>query len=461
MQFRLLGPFEVCAGARPIRISGSKPRAVLAVLLLRAGQAVSAEQLAQSLWGEDAPRGATRTVQVHVSRLRRDLGDPGWLERAAAGYRVTLEPEQLDLARFERLLEAGRQALDAREHERAAGLLRDALALWRGPPLAEFADLPFAPAEIERLEERHLEAVSLRMQAELALGRHAQLVAELRELTKRHPWHEQSHAQLMLALYRSGRQAEALEAYQHARSDLVDALGLEPGRELSELHQQILAHDPTLAAPTPVPHASRGVPAPPNRTIGRAGELETVTEQLRGTRLLTLTGPGGVGKTRLALEAARAADDACFVSLAALTQPAEVPTAILQAAGVSPVFGETGEQALQRAFAARTTLVVLDNFEHLLGAAELIADWLAACPAITVLATSREPLGLHAETCHPVPPLDADSDAVTLFGERARARAPDADLADERAVAALCRRLDGLPLAIELAASRCAMLSPA
>jgi predicted ATPase len=290
----------------------------------------------------------------------------------------------------------------------------------------------------------------------------------------------------MLALYRSGRQADALEAYRAARQVLVEGLGIEPGAELTGLHQAILAHDPGLRPPrgqTPeLRELGRGLPVPPNRTIGRERELAAVAERLRSSsvRLLTLTGPGGVGKTRLAIEAARAAepdfaDRARFVSLAALQRPEDVPAAIVAALGIVVLSGESAEQAVERFLAGKHLLLVVDNCEHVLGVAPFIGSVLGSCPGVTVLATSREPLALQAEVRHPVPPLGlpergstedpatlTGGDAVALFAERARAHDPAFELGDGDAVAIaeICRRVDGLPLAIELAAARCGLLSP-
>ena len=333
MQFGILGPLEVRADGRSVPLGGAKPRAALALLALHANQAVSAERVAVALWGEDAPPSAVKTVQVYVSRLRKALGDPGVLLTTPAGYCLRVRPGELDAERFERQVADGREALAAGGAEHAAAQLREALGLWRGPPLAELAATPFAPAEIARLEEQHLAALELRVEADLAAGRHAELIGELQQLTSQHPWRERLHAQLMLALYRSGRQADALEAYRHAREVLVEQLGIEPGADLHDLHEAILAHDPAIDAP-PAPQSLPGVralPAPPNRTIGRAHELEAIGERLQSgsLRLLTLTGPGGVGKTRLAIEAARSAegnfaDGARFVPLAALQRSEDV-----------------------------------------------------------------------------------------------------------------------------------------
>jgi predicted ATPase/DNA-binding SARP family transcriptional activator len=499
MEFKVLGPLEVRCDGGALELPGGKPRAVLAVLLLRANEPVSAGRLAVALWGEDAPGSAARTVQVYVSRLRGALAEDGLLTSSRAGYRLRVRPGELDLERFERLVQEGRRALAQARAEQAGRVLREALALWRGPPLADLASAPFAPAEIARLEEQRLAAVELRVEADLAAGRHAELAGELQQLTREHPWRERLHAHLMLVLYRSGRQADALEAYRHAREVLVEQLGIEPGAELHDLHEAILAHDPALAAPPATgsrpsdgrdarrtSHAALGertLPAPPNRTIGREHDLVAVGERLRtaSVRLVTLTGPGGVGKTRLALEAARAgeadfADGTCFVSLAAVQRPEDVPAAIVSALGIILLAGESPSQAAERFLAAKDLLLVADNFEHVLASGPFIGALLGACPALTVLATSREPLALHAEERYPVPPLPlpelgtlqdtgtpAGDDAMTLFVERARAHDPAFDLSDGNAaaVAEICRRVDVLPLAIELAAARCALLSPA
>src|ERR671932_1714350 len=237
MEFSILGPLEVRAGGRAVALGGTKPRALLAVLLLHANEAVSGERLALALWGEDAPAGAVKTVQVYMSRLRRALGDPDVVTTTGAGYCLRVRPGELDADRFDRLVGQGRDALAAGDAETAGAVLREGLGLWRGAPLAELAGMPFAPPEIARLEEERLAALELRVEADLAAGRHAELVAELGRLTREHPLRERLHAQLMLALYRSGRQAEALEAFQRARRALDSTLGLEPGPALRELER--------------------------------------------------------------------------------------------------------------------------------------------------------------------------------------------------------------------------------
>jgi DNA-binding SARP family transcriptional activator len=273
MEFRILGPLEVRGESGPVAVAGVKPRAVLAMLLLHANEPVSAERLASALWGEEVPAGAVKTVQVHVSRLRKALADPDAVVTTPAGYRLRVRPGELDAERFARSVEEGRRALDAGDAERAAVLVREGLALWRGPALADLAFEPFASAEIARLEEERLAALEARVDADLAAARHGELIAELQQLTAEHPWRERVHAQLMLALYRSGRQADALDAYRKARRILVEQLGLEPGPELHDLNQAMLVHDPGLQPPAGRDgHASTrssALPSPPNRTIGR------------------------------------------------------------------------------------------------------------------------------------------------------------------------------------------------
>src|SRR4051812_7539146 len=486
MEFRILGPFEVRADGHPVALPGAKPRALLAALVVHANESVSVDQLALAVWGEDAPATGSKTVQVYVSRLRKALRDAGRLETTPGGYRLRVPAHGVDAHRFEAQVATARAALAAGRADRAAKLLRDALALWRGQPLANVAWAPFAAAEIARLEELRWAAVEMRVEADLAGGRDAELVGELQQLTRAHPWRERLHAQLMLALYRSGRQADALAAYRHARAVLVGQLGIEPGPELHELHQALLVHDPLLAAPPASvaadPDRRGAVPAPPNRTIGRRTAVAAIAERLRtrSVHLLTLTGPGGVGKTRLAMEAARTVetafgDGARFVSLAAVSRASDVPAAMVTTLGIIQLAGESAEQAIARALGEKALLLVLDNCEHVSAAARFIGGLPAARPGVTVLATSRAPLRAQAEQCHPVAPLALPGRsppgcdaliavaAVELFCERARARDPGFHLTDGNAVhvAEICRRVDGLPLAIELAAARCGLLTPA
>jgi predicted ATPase/DNA-binding SARP family transcriptional activator len=486
MEFKVLGPLEVRRGEIAVPLPRGKPRAVLAMLLLHANEAVGAERLAVGLWGEDAPAGAARTVQVYVSRLRRALDDEELLVTTPAGYVLRVRPGELDAERFERLVGEGREALAAGRPEEAGAVLRDALGLWRGPALGELAFEPFAQAHAARLEEQRLAALEAQIESDLAAGRHAELIGDLQRLVGEHPLRERLHGQLMLALYRSGRQADALEAYRRAREVLVGELGIEPGPDLRALERAMLAQAPELdpqprtdAGPSRPPAARPQVrvPLPPTRTIGRAAELAELRRTIAdpAARLVTVVGPGGVGKTRVAVEVAREVgpdlrDGAVFVALAALQESERVGSTIARALDLMPAPGEAVDDALERHLAPRELLLVLDNFEHVLGAAALVARLAEAAPGLTVVATSREPLRVRAERLFHVGPLPvatgdggagAPPEAAALFAAVVQARHPEFELGPDSlpAVVEVCRRVDGLPLAIELAAGRVGLLS--
>lgn len=273
MDFRILGPLEVLDEERVLDMGGGKQRSVLALLLLRANEVVSSDQLIDELWPDQQPRSAAKIVQVHVSRLRKALdgAGEGILLTRGHGYLLRVEPGQLDLDRFRRLLDAGREALAAGDPDTAAETLRNALALWRGPPLAEFTYDSFAQEEIARLEELHLAALEERLEADLALGRHNDVVQELEQLVRRHPLRERLRGQLMRALYRAGRQVEALQVYRDARRALADELGLEPSPSLQQLERAILTHDP--AVQTPVQQSASGRTRRKPRLLIAAGAL--------------------------------------------------------------------------------------------------------------------------------------------------------------------------------------------
>jgi predicted ATPase/DNA-binding SARP family transcriptional activator len=490
VEFRILGPLEVLDGATPVAVSGAKERALLADLLVHAGRVVAADQLVEDLWGERPPGNPANTLQGRVWALRRALGPVAarLLTTRPPGYRLDVDPELVDAARFERLAgEAERAA--ARNPARALGLLAEALGLWRGLALAEFTDQPWAQVVAARLEELRLAAVELRAELRLAAGGQGELVGELEALVAAHPLRERLRGQLMLALYRSGRQADALGVYADTRALLAEELGVDPAPELRRLHQAILTQDPALEVEAaadsrrPPPH---NLPERLTSFVGREVELGEVAKLLEVHRLVTVTGPGGAGKSSLAVELARQVaggwpDGVWLVELAALRDPGLLAGVVMATLGLGEEPGRAGGQQpapverLVEFTRDKHLLLVLDNCEHLAAACAALAErLLRAAPGVKVLAASREVLGVAGEARWPVPPLAAPGpeedggppealarfDAVRLFAERAALADPGFRLDTDSgpAVAELCRRLDGMPLAIELAAARVGVL---
>jgi predicted ATPase/DNA-binding SARP family transcriptional activator len=482
MKVGVLGPLEVREGDRRVQIMSARQRALVALLALDAGQVVSADRLIDGVWGDEAPADALNALQHHISRLRRTVG-PSLVTRGS-GYLLDLEPGDVDALRFARLAGEGRAALREGHLSEVAATLRGALALWRGAPLEEFLDRDWARREATRLQELYLDAVEDRIDADLSLGLHANVVEELRDVLGEHPFRERLWGQLMLALYRCGRQPEALAAYAEARRVLAEEHGLDPGPELVRLERAILAHDPALAAPeSATPRQPAGnLPAPLTSFIGRHEQLPSIRTLLEESRLITLIGPPGVGKTRLAIEVGQAVrqefpDGVWLVELAPLSDANAIPDTLASLLGrplgraVDPHDG-AADSALGRLtdhLRSRHCLLILDNCEHLVaGVAGFVAPLLAGCPDLRVLATSRQALGVPGEAQWPVPALSLPapevddprelmgSEAVRLFEDRAIKVRPSFALTAETApaVAEVCRRLDGLPLAIELAAAR-------
>jgi predicted ATPase/DNA-binding SARP family transcriptional activator len=457
VDFRILGPLQVFDGGRDVTPSRPKQRALLALLLLRTGELVTIDEAIDALWGASAPPAARNAVQGHISALRKILGadriDTG------DGYRLQVGDGELDRDRFERLL------IDAqgRPPEERRALLAEALSLFRGEPLADFRYEAFTQPQLGRLEELRLNALEERIDAELSLRWHAEVVPELEGLVQGHPLRERFHTQLMLALYRSGRQADALDAYQRARRALSE-LGLRPGGQLRALERRILEHDPTLELP---PEPRTRLPLPPTPLLGRDRELADGTALLvrSDVHIVTLVGAGGTGKTRLALELARRnggrfRDGIAYVALASLADASLVMATIARAVDRPGSARGSPLELVTEHLASREFLLVLDNLEHLLDVVPALGQLVAAAPQMKLLATSREPLRLYGEHLYPVAPLEQDA-ATELFLDRAQAVRPDLDRAAARASAtAICAHLDQLPLAIELAAAQLAALEP-
>ncbi|MGW3395891.1 AfsR/SARP family transcriptional regulator [Streptomyces hydrogenans] len=507
MRFGVLGPVAVWDDdGVEVVVPEAKVRTLLALLLAHEGGTVAADRLVDVLWSTRLPAHPSGALQARVSQLRRVLGKERVVRRPP-GYLLDARPEEVDASRFRALVT---QAAAAPAPGDRAALLTEALGLWRGPAFADVADLGPAGPAAARLDEERLTAQEERARALLAAGAGAALAGELAGLVAAHPLRESLHALRLRALYAAGRQGEALAAYEELRGRLAEELGVDPGPELASLHTALLRHAPelTVRAPSstqdapdapavplvplvppaplisliplvppvpttpPTPAAVEPLPSPLTPLIGRDALVSHVRRTLGASRQVTLTGPGGVGKTRVAVASARGAGtDAWLVEFAGVragtaADLAQVVAAALglrddartTAPGTAPL---SALGHLAGALRDRRGLLVLDNCEHVVdAAAELAARLLAAAPGVRVLATSQEPLGLSGETVVPVEPLAAP-DAVRLFTERAAASAPDfpADPAavgpeDRTAVEEICRRLDGIPLALELAATR-------
>jgi predicted ATPase/DNA-binding SARP family transcriptional activator len=467
VEVRVLGSVALVRDGEIVSLP-EKQRRLLGALVVAAGEAVPDDRLVDAIWADAPPPSASGLLQVYVSQLRKALGKAAALERRGRGYSLQLsEGDHLDADLFQRLLADAQATLNAGSAAHAVALFDSGFALWHGPAYGDYAEEDFARAEAARLEEIRVQARQSWLEARLETGE--DVAADALALVANHPLREGPHRVAMLALYRSGRQSEALALYRALRSRLTSELGLEPGPELRELQQRILQHHPILAAPPDPAAASVPLPAAPNALLGRQRELDELQHLLlhHEVRLLVLTGAGGSGKTRLALETARTlapsfANGAVFVELAPIRDPALWPSAVARALALPEAPGEPPLDSLARALRPRELLLVLDNAEHLRAAASGFADLLAQAPRLTLLVTSRVVLHLSGEHVYPVQPL-AEEPAVVLFQQRAREADDDfrPDTADKPTIRGICARLDGLPLAIELAAARTRVLSPA
>ncbi|WP_155055069.1 BTAD domain-containing putative transcriptional regulator [Streptomyces blattellae] len=472
MRYRILGTTQATrTDGTTVPVGGARLRALLTVLALRPGRTVPVSVLVDEVWDGEAPADATGAVQALVGRLRRALGAAA-VESAEGGYRLAAAADDIDLHRFERLVGDGLRALTDGDPAKAAVVLDDALTLWRGPALA---DLPDRTAEAARCETRRLDALRARHAAALALGQAEQSLPELTALCDSHPLDEPLQALRMRALRDTGRAAEALAAYDDVRQLLADRLGSDPGAELRALHGELLRPEEEPGRPL------GNLRARLTSFVGREADIEAIRGDLAAARLVTLLGPGGAGKTRLSQEAAEAVrhaarDGVWLAELAPVDDPAAVPEAVLTAVGAreTVLYGAGAEEIraglerhddplvrLVEHCGRRRMLIVLDNCEHVVeAAARLVEQLLERCPGLTVLATSREPLGVPGELLRPVEPLP-EPVALRLLADRGTAARPGFRIEDDPGAAAeICRRLDGLPLAIELAAARLRMLTP-
>ena len=467
---RLLGPLEVRQGEQAVSLGGPRIQALFAYLVLHRGGAVPADQIIDDLWGEAADEGSRHSLHTHVSTLRRRLAEAGAqvsIAKDAVGYRLDASGITIDLDVFDRHVQAAVTDGDA-------GAANDALVLWRGAPLAGFADQPWARSTVAELHERRQQALLVDIDARLKDGQHTRLVPELRTLIDEDPFRELLWERYLLALYRSGRQAAALEEFRRIEQILREELGLEPSPGLQQLQRSILLHDPSLLPPTSVPHH---VPGALTTFIGRHAELDWLGSLLRDHRLVTVLGPGGVGKTRIVMELAhqlrgKRLGGIRFVDLALLREAQRVPEALADHLGVPATPGEE-LAALAAHLGERESLLMLDNCEHLrVEVARVALELLRTASGLRMVVTSRIPLGVTGEVTWSLPPLEVpatdedpaaamERDAVRLFVDRAAAVRPAFRLGPGNVgtVVRLCQRLDGLPLALELAASRLRSMS--
>ncbi|GAA2577983.1 BTAD domain-containing putative transcriptional regulator [Dactylosporangium fulvum] len=476
MRVGLLGPLTVDVGGRPVELGGARLRTLLIRLAVEPGRPVAVDRLAEALWPGGGPADPANAVQSLVSRLRRSLDGHPALVSGTGGYRLDLDDEAVDALRFERLAAAGRRALRADDTEPAGRLLREAIALWRGPALTDVAGAGFAAPFTARWEELRLAATEDLVEAG---GFPGDTVARLRELTAEHPLRERLAALLIRALQAEGRPAEALTVFEECRARLADELGADPSPQLRDAHLAVLRAE---QQETPRRTRTGNLRAALTSFVGRAGDVEQLCAQVLDSRLVTLVGPGGAGKTRLATSVAaevggQLPDGAWLVELAPVTEAAEVPATVLRtlhAGGLGQPEGPRRPRRLDvldqltEALTVSGVLLVLDNCEHVVdAAARLGEELLGRCPKLRILATSREPLGILGESLFPVGPLRHPDGAVTadeavtypavqLLRDRAAAARPGFAVTGDNvgSVAEICRRLDGLPLAIELAAAR-------
>jgi predicted ATPase/DNA-binding winged helix-turn-helix (wHTH) protein len=499
VELRALGAVELSVDGQPRPLAPAQ-RLLLAALLVDRRRVVPADALMFALWDDDPPPTARATLQTHLSKLRRSMGDVAGevLVNRPPGYALDVAPEQIDADRFEAAVASARGTLADSPIDTVTAL-DGALALWSGPAFAEFATLPWVRAEAVRLEELRLTALEIRNDARLACGQERVAIGELEGLVQAHPLRERFWEQLMVSLHRSGRQAEALRAAQALRVHLRDELGLDPSPAFRVLETAIATDDASLHAadprravggaataagstvrPTSPRATSSWAPGLATELVGRSNDLDALTDAVGRTRLLTLTGPGGVGKSSVAAELARRLadrfpDGVHFVELATVQDSGAVLAAVANALDVERRTERSLAESIVEVLGTRTMMVLLDNCEHVIEAVgELASRIIRWCPEVRLVSTSREPIGVPGESTWPVAPLAVPSDvdapldvllaipAVQVFIARAEDAVPSFEITARSApaIAELCIQLDGLPLALELAAARMTSMSP-
>jgi predicted ATPase/DNA-binding SARP family transcriptional activator len=472
LSVRLLGPVAAVIDGREISITARRQRSVLACLAVHAGEPLSADRLLDEVWGDDLPDTRARAVAFQISKLRSVLeparaGEDQVITTSPGGYALNIERDKVDVHQFDRFVDEARAAL-ASDPDRCSDLIVQALQLWRGRPLADLGDEPFAERERHRLEQRHLLARRTHIEAALALGRHVEVIGDLETMVAEHPLEEAPVHMSMIALQRSGRTAEALRVYAEFRMRLGHELGIDPSLALQALESQLLAGGPdATGAPRPAERRARRIPVWPTPLVGRATELAGIVEALSSARLVTLCGFGGLGKTRLALEianteAVRFADGAWFVDLTSIDDGRLCVDTFLTSGGVM-VDGREPLDRLVTHLADQELLVVVDNCEHVIDdVAELVTQIVRGAPGVRVLATSRIGLGVVGEAIWTIRPLEPAS-TVQMFVEQARLARPGfvVDESNRHEVERLGAFLDGIPLAIELAAARLSVMTVA
>ncbi|WP_214416036.1 AfsR/SARP family transcriptional regulator [Sphaerisporangium fuscum] len=483
LDFSVLGPLSVTRDGQALDLGGARVKALVATLLIAQGKVVTVDRIVEAVWGDEAPGSVMSSLYSYITKLRKVLephrparASTGILDRQGPGYVLRVRPESVDAERFAALAERGSRLLEE-DPAAAAADLSAALGLWRGPAYVDLGDTDVATAEIARLENARLAARQDHAAARLGLGEAVAAVGQLESLVREHPLAERSWELLALALYRAGRQGDALAALRTARERLIDELGVDPGPSLRAMESAVLQQDPALEwkprqesaklteAPAQPEPSRPQLPTPLTPLIGRDAAIGTVKQLLAAHRLVTITGPGGSGKTRTALEVARdhlgqaGSEGPWLALLADITDEALLSTAIGTAIGTS-LAKDAGE--LATSIGERRMLLVLDNCEHLVDAVAGLAETLLSrCPGLRLLATSREPLAIAGEATWDLPPLDPEGDAVELFVERSRALRPDwrPNHGERELISRICAELDGLPLAIELAAAQTRVLS--